>query len=428
VTIPLDINDPRWQLTLRVLRSPLFDKSPRLSDFLKYICRLELTGRRSEINEHQIGVEVFGRNQAYNSGEDGIVRSQARFLRQRLDEYFRTVGRNEPIRIAIPKGGYIPLFEENPALEASSAVTTTGGPAESSGSAPSANPSFHGSRYVRIVAVSCVMLLAIGLTTFLAFHHGAKPFQSPDTRFWSTIFDPHRTLTIVPADSTLILIEELTGKQVSLQSYLAHGFITQVQLPDNIKTLTSSDLEVSHYTSMADLNFVSRIMQIPEIKQVRTEVRYARDLSISEAKQHNLVLIGGPRANPWATLFADRMNFYVDYDWKTRRNVVINKSPRAGEAALYTDSSSGPVERVYGLIAYEASLDHDGNDLLIAGTNSAGTQTAADFLLTGQAFDDFLRKIRRPDESIPHFEVLLEAQSLNGNVPESRIIAYRSIP
>src|ERR1700731_2318460 len=54
---PVDQSDPRWQLTSKVLNSPLFEKSPRLRAFLTFICELELTGRRLDINEQQIGVD-----------------------------------------------------------------------------------------------------------------------------------------------------------------------------------------------------------------------------------------------------------------------------------------------------------------------------------------------------------------------------------
>src|ERR1019366_1158871 len=103
--------DPRVRLTSRVVNSPHFEKSPRLRSFLTFICEMELTGRRPEINEQQVGVRVFGRPPGYNPGDDSIVRSQARFLRQRLEEFFRTSGQNAPVRIVIPKGSYVPVFE-----------------------------------------------------------------------------------------------------------------------------------------------------------------------------------------------------------------------------------------------------------------------------------------------------------------------------
>ena len=232
----------------------------------------------------------------------------------------------------------------------------------------------------------------------------------------------------MPADSTLILIEELTGKPVSLQSYLTRKYLDDLVLPKGITTLSSADLDVSHYTSMADLNLVARIVRLPPMRQSHAEIRYARDMSITDAKEDNLLLIGGPRANPWVELFAAHMNFYVDFDWKTRQNFVLDKSPRRGEVPLYTEGVKNGIARVYGLIAFEPSLDGEGDALLVAGTSSAGTQTAEDFLLHGRSFDQFLRDVQQPDGRIPHFEVLLEGRSLGGNVPQSRVIAYRLMP
>jgi hypothetical protein len=431
---PADTNDPRWQLTLQVVNSPHFEKSPRLRSFLTFICELELTGRRLEINEQQIGINVFGRLPGYNPGDDSIVRSQARFLRQRLEEYFRTTGQQEPMRIVIPKGSYIPVFEVNPTAAAEpilspelanhpvvASIEPPAGSLQEEGAA-------RGRKQRRIAAISVVAALALGLILFQVFRRDPSLFQSPETRFWDTIFDPRRAQVIVPADSTLILIEELTGQQVSFQSYLSRDYLTRMALPKSLTTLTSSDLENSHYTSMADLNLVSRIIRVPQLKQFRAEIRYARDLSISDAKEDNLILIGGPRANPWVELFASHMNFYVDYNWQTKQNSVINKAPRNGELPLYAESASDATHRVYGLIAFEPSLDREGDALLVAGTSSAGTQSAADFLLNGRSFAEFLHQIERKDGSIPHFELLLEARSLGGNVPGSNIVAYRFTP
>lgn len=134
------------------------------------------------------------------------------------------------------------------------------------------------------------------------------------------------------------------------------------------------------------------------------------------------------RANPWVELFATHMNFYVDYDWKIHQNFVVDKAPLKGELSTYIESSSGTPHQVYGLISFQPSLDREGDALLVAGTSSAGTQSAADFLLSGPSFAEFLRKIERKDGSIPHFELLLEARSVGGNVPSSSVVAYRLVP
>jgi hypothetical protein len=103
--------DSRRALISRVIRSSVFSKSERLSSFLSCVCELTLSGRASEINEQKIGTILFGRSSDYDSSIDGIVRTQASRLRQRLDLYFNGEGANEPIRIILPRGSYVPLFE-----------------------------------------------------------------------------------------------------------------------------------------------------------------------------------------------------------------------------------------------------------------------------------------------------------------------------
>src|SRR3984957_13754020 len=103
-------HDPRWHLAQRIVDSPQFCKSPRLSQFLLYIVSRTLEGRQSEVTEQQIGVHVFGRPRGYRTVDDNIVRNYARQLRKRLAEYFAGEGIAHALRIEIPLGGYLPSF------------------------------------------------------------------------------------------------------------------------------------------------------------------------------------------------------------------------------------------------------------------------------------------------------------------------------
>lgn len=107
----------RRELVSRVVQSSTFARSERLSTLLTYVCDVTLKGKGAELNEQRIGHAVFGRKAEYDSSADGIVRTQASRLRQRLDQYFNGEGANEVLRIEIPKGGYVPIFtEQRPAL------------------------------------------------------------------------------------------------------------------------------------------------------------------------------------------------------------------------------------------------------------------------------------------------------------------------
>ena len=86
--------------------------------FLRFVVEQALAG--NPLKETLLGVEVFGRNPSYDPRLDGVVRVEAVKLRSRLKEYYETEGADDPVRIDLPKGGYLPCFEalSDPAAEA----------------------------------------------------------------------------------------------------------------------------------------------------------------------------------------------------------------------------------------------------------------------------------------------------------------------
>ena len=96
----------------RILASPWFDASPRNRRFLEYIVDETLAGRADRLKGLTIAIDVFGRDAAtFDAQHDPVVRIQAAKLRRRLERYYLTAGQQEPIRIDIPKGTYVPIFE-----------------------------------------------------------------------------------------------------------------------------------------------------------------------------------------------------------------------------------------------------------------------------------------------------------------------------
>ncbi len=98
----------------RVANSPIFQKSPRLREFLLYVADCTINERLEGVREQQIAENVFNRKPDYNPGQDNIVRVEARSLRKRLEAYFATEGKDEPVILSMPKGGYSICFETRP--------------------------------------------------------------------------------------------------------------------------------------------------------------------------------------------------------------------------------------------------------------------------------------------------------------------------
>ena len=95
----------------RILASPLFSRSEKLRRFLEFSVRESLSGRRDQINEYRIGVEVYGRPANYDPRTDSIVRGEARKLRAKLSKHYETGGSASPLQIRIPKGAYAATFQ-----------------------------------------------------------------------------------------------------------------------------------------------------------------------------------------------------------------------------------------------------------------------------------------------------------------------------
>ena len=103
--------------TARILASPAFQKSKRLSRFLTYAVTNTLQGNESALKETVLGLDVFDRGSGFDPRVDPIVRIDARRLRARVSEYYESDGASDPIIIQFAPGSYVPRFVPSAPLE-----------------------------------------------------------------------------------------------------------------------------------------------------------------------------------------------------------------------------------------------------------------------------------------------------------------------
>jgi len=94
----------------RITSSTAFRTSDRLKHFITFVSSQALQGKADNLKEYAVGVQVFGRETAFDPRTDPVVRVQARRLRERLERYYREEGQHDEIVIDLPKGGYAPVF------------------------------------------------------------------------------------------------------------------------------------------------------------------------------------------------------------------------------------------------------------------------------------------------------------------------------
>jgi beta-glucanase (GH16 family) len=102
----------------RVLAIPEISRSTSMVRLLTYICSKYFEGKTEEIREYSIAVDALGRREDnFDPRIDPIVRVTARTLRKKLKEYYEGEGKDDPLRLVLPLGHYVPLFVTGSASE-----------------------------------------------------------------------------------------------------------------------------------------------------------------------------------------------------------------------------------------------------------------------------------------------------------------------
>src|SRR5579862_6078809 len=113
-----------WTAALRahvqeIVEGEAFRGSGRCGRFLTYIVNQSVAGHFESLKERMIGLELFERSPAYDTGEDAIVRVTASDVRKRLLQHYGKYGVTSEFRISLPLGSYIPEITREPQETAS---------------------------------------------------------------------------------------------------------------------------------------------------------------------------------------------------------------------------------------------------------------------------------------------------------------------
>ena len=95
----------------RLLQSKPFRTSHVHRELLLYLADKSQTGTADSLKEYTVGLDVFAKPDSYDPRQDSSVRMHCARLRQKLADYYRTEGFNDPIVVDLPKGGFKLTFE-----------------------------------------------------------------------------------------------------------------------------------------------------------------------------------------------------------------------------------------------------------------------------------------------------------------------------
>lgn len=399
---------------------------------LLYICHRALNDPAASIKEYEIGCNALGRRLDFNPNEDNIVRVQISHLRKKLDEFFATDGKDEPVQITVPKGAYVPRFE--PKAEITEAPEPA--PVETEAQPVAATEPRRRFPWVVVLSIStaalaivCVYLARRPVPVRPAAQRvAAQPLRQDP--FWSRIFGGGQQAGVVVADSCLVMIQDILHTDLSVDEYLSHRYPEGIlnKVPDADLRSALQLIASRQYTSLGDINVASRLVELSlQFGGSRVPIRYARHVNIRDFKTENLILIGSRRSVPWVQLFEPQMSFAFEEDKATHQFHLRNKRPRPGELATYVPTEGGKASETYAMIALLPNLGNTGSVLILSGISMVASEAAGEFVAR-KDFSQILGRLIGPQAvREQYFEILLKTREVAGTSRSSQIVTYRLI-
>lgn len=414
--------DPRWQLLSKILLTVPFQKSANLHALLSYLAEQSIQHKADALTERQIGIAVFGKPADYSPAEDSAVRVHVRQLRLRLHEYFDQEGRNETLRVDIPKGSY--------ALEFHSALPELVVPVPPLSHEPTPAPATPRTAERRVNGIPFWLALAAALVCAVGWYRSAGTVSHVQVPWpLDAVIQPNRQTRIVVSDSSTML-RLLSDHETTLDAYLQPDYrrsLVPQHLPEHFDRLLDY-ISDSQLTSFADLTTVSSLMKLAGPLNGELALTSARDLDRRDLEQGDIVFVGGSTSNPWVQLFADKLNFQEIEQSIGGTMYFLNRHPLPGEEKQYVGlATPGSTGVDYATISVLPDQIGQGNVMVLQGLRQEGTE-ALSALLADAGDRGLLEKaVRNTNSASPYFEALVRSRAVAGAPVSVDIVAVRSI-
>jgi hypothetical protein len=416
--IAVSAKEIRLELEL-ILKSAQFIRAEKQGRLLTYLCQKCMEGNGGDLKESLIAVEVFHRDGGYSPTEDSTVRVQVYELRRRLREYYAGEGRERPVRIEIPRGGYSPRFirEAGPAVE-----TLPGLPLHNSPATPRQSKL---GRHLLVAAAMASLSINIWLALELSASRPGAPtatIQNKDYESYLELFVPENKPrgTLLCLSNPPILLIDGAHKPLA-QSFVKHQTIpmspsiTQAlrpQLPFVYLHPTADE-----YTGMGEAACAYQLGRLMQNLNLRTQLTQARFMNWDRAVEDNVVVLGMPFSNPWMDKNVSS-RLFQNTDGGLR--LLISPSPADPSYNTSFDPQTGRVVADYGVISRERT-GSGASVLILAGRTSFGTFGVGDFFADPHSMNPVFEKLKSLNRSgtLPrNFVVLLKIQ-INEDIPVS---------
>lgn len=442
----------------RLLQSRALQNSESLKAFLRFVVEKTVEDEGAQLKEYTIATEVFGRNSDYDPRIDSVVRVQAGRLRTKLQEYYSTEGKADPVVIDLPKGHYHPVFvsqqpDAGPELATvvpppSNGAAANGHPAAAAnGAAPDAvqAPARAKVSTVTLLLVGLLLILgAVALTLFFTNRElrrqaavdsslNAEDFKA----VWSPFVDDPESPLLVLSNPTVYRFinkadpESLNQRAIELSPEQTRSLLAA---PEFRGQWTGGDVprlipSLGMYTGMGEAVGVYRLTDLMRASNKSILLRQSRHVNAADLKYRNVILLGSIYVNEWTRRLPTVENFAYTFN-----ATIENHNPQPGEEREYRpqfDAQTGLLTVDYALITVKPNVSGEHAVMTLAGIFSEGTEAAAEFVTTRHylsVLGQRLRQLGGPAGPPRYYQILLKVEVQNGTPTTITLLSLRALP
>jgi hypothetical protein len=392
----------------RILQSKVFRTSEVLRNLLAYLAEKSLAGTADSLKEYTIGLDALGKPSSFDPRQESVVRMHAARLRQKLGEYYRTEGIEDPIIIDLPKGGFKVSFEPRQAFQ----TVTTATPAEVE------VPVRRWRRREMLLAVFLVLALASAVYFGLRLwkvETGTQDAWTPELRqLWDPLLAPNQPLLVCISTPLFVKIP-------------GFGFVRDSAVNDWGEVSESSHIsaveEAVHsgmaqpsygYTGVGTASGAFMLGQFLSPRKQRVVLTRANLLSWPELTENNVVFLGP------TTGIHQTEDIPMSLELVLESNGIRNLKPRPGEPAYIPDQPSPEGEESgvsHALVSRVPGMNGRGSILMLSGNQTAGVMGGVQAFTNPALARMLVSKIKTGSGDVPkYFQVVLNVKSMD-NVP-----------
>ena len=411
----------RAQLDLLV-RDEVFRSSKRSVAFLKFVVEQTLNGSAGQIKERTIGVEVFGRDPAYDTNLDHIVRTAATELRKRLASYYVDEEHRAELRMELVPGSYIPKFvlpgqarhngeaggeaetaetamDAHHGHSATAAVPIAGRGADQEKTTPGLRHWFGGAAVVLVLGIAIVL------------GYGWLHRASPEDLFWGPVLD-------TPGPVLLAVGDHPNGPP-TLPNVDGNGSAaTPVPSSDSSQTVP-----------FADTVTIARVVGALEARKKQVVIRRGSSSSFSDLRSGAVVLIGAFN-NEWSLRLTRQLRYSLALDPEKHLIYIRDAKNAASRSWSWgTNQSPEPVTGAnspklqdFALISRIRDSETGHVVVVIGGLYTYGTETAGEFLTDPDLMQAVASETLQNGAS-QNLQIVLETDVTDGTPGPPRVLA-----